>query len=52
MVEVMEILANASGSNRQPEFFSTHPNPDNRVERIWEAIDALYPNGVPTDLKP
>lgn len=37
MVEVMEVLAQASGG-RQPEFFSTHPNPDNRVEKIEDAI--------------
>ena len=40
MIGVMEILAAASSGNRQPEFFSTHPNPDNRIERIQEAIDA------------
>lgn len=38
MVEVMKILASAGGSSGQPEFFSTHPNPDNRIERIKEAI--------------
>lgn len=38
MIEVMEILAEAGSPNRQPEFFSTHPNPENRVARIKEAI--------------
>lgn len=38
MVEVMEILAAAGGGQQQPEFFSTHPNPQNRIERIQEAI--------------
>lgn len=38
MIEVMKILAEASGPNRQPEFFSTHPNPENRIARIEEAI--------------
>ncbi|NJL95763.1 MAG: M48 family metallopeptidase, partial [Anaerolineae bacterium] len=38
MVAVMEVLAAASGGQRQPAFFSTHPNPDNRIERIREAI--------------
>lgn len=38
MAEVMQILAEAAGPNRQPEFFSTHPNPDNRIQRIHEAI--------------
>ena len=52
MVQVMEILAAAGGSRNQAEFFSTHPNPDNRIERIWEAINATYPNGVPENLEP
>lgn len=38
MVGVMEILAQASSGNRQPEFFSTHPNPENRIEAIQRAI--------------
>lgn len=37
MVDVMEVLQQASGG-RQPEFFSTHPNPDNRIEKIEDAI--------------
>lgn len=52
MIGVMEILAEASRGNQQPEFFSTHPNPDNRIERIQEAIDEEFPNGVPDGLKP
>lgn len=53
MIRVMEVLAAAGGgSKRQPEFFSTHPNPDNRIARIKEAINKLYPNGVPEGLKP
>ena len=52
MVGVMEILAEASKGNRQPEFFSTHPNPENRVQKIKNAIDKVYPDGVPADLKP
>lgn len=52
LVEVMEILAEASGPRSQPEFFSTHPNPDNRIERIGEAIAAVYPDGVPAGLEP
>lgn len=39
MLTVMQILAEAGGPNRQPEFFSTHPNPDNRMENIRAAID-------------
>ncbi|MCU0424534.1 MAG: M48 family metallopeptidase [Candidatus Kapabacteria bacterium] len=53
MIRVMEVLAEAGGGGqRQPEFFSTHPNPDNRIGKIKAAIDKLYPNGVPADLLP
>jgi predicted Zn-dependent protease len=39
LIEVMRILTEASGGQRQPEFLSTHPNPENRVQRIREAIE-------------
>jgi predicted Zn-dependent protease len=52
MVRVMEILAAAAGGGRQPEFFSTHPNPERRVERIQEEIRARYPGGLPGGLRP
>ncbi|KAA3644881.1 MAG: M48 family peptidase [Chloroflexi bacterium] len=52
MVEVMRILDAASSGARPPEFFSTHPNPSNRIGLIQEAIVALFPNGVPADLIP
>jgi predicted Zn-dependent protease len=39
LIGVMEILARASGGQRQPECLSTHPNPENRVQRIREAIE-------------
>lgn len=42
MIGVMQILASASeGGNRPPEFFSTHPNPENRVNRIQQAIQNI-----------
>lgn len=50
MIQVMEILAAASEGNQPPEFFSTHPNPDNRIARIQEAIEEEFPNGVPEGL--
>jgi predicted Zn-dependent protease len=49
LIKVMEILE-AAGGGRQPEFFSTHPNPGNRIEVIQEAIDAEFPSGVPDGL--
>ena len=39
MIEVMQILKAAAGPNRVPEFQSTHPDPDNRIEKIREAIE-------------
>ncbi len=39
LIGVMKILEEASGGQRQPEFMSTHPSPENRVERIREAIE-------------
>jgi beta-barrel assembly-enhancing protease len=50
MLRVMEILAESSSGGRPPEFFSTHPNPENRLERIQEAIGEEFPNGVPEGL--
>lgn len=44
MVGVMRVLAEASGGQRQPEFFSSHPNPDNRIERIEDAIASASTN--------
>ena len=47
MIQVMEILAKSSGGSRGPEFFQTHPNPENRVGEIQSAIEKEYPNGLP-----
>ncbi len=52
MIEVMKILKEAGGGGRQPEFFSSHPNPENRIGKIQEAIKATFPNGLPNGLRP
>ncbi|MGV4462826.1 M48 family metalloprotease [Ornithobacterium rhinotracheale] len=39
LIEVMKVLEEASGGNRQPEFTSTHPSPTNRMEKIKTAIE-------------
>ncbi len=52
MIGVMQILAQLTAGNRPPEFFSTHPNPENRIQAIQAAIQQAYPNGVPAGLKP
>jgi predicted Zn-dependent protease len=51
MIRVMETLAKASSGSRQPEFFSTHPHPENRQLRIREEIARRFPSGVPAGLK-
>jgi predicted Zn-dependent protease len=38
MLDLMEVLAQLGKGSRQPEFFSTHPNPENRLERIQKLI--------------
>jgi beta-barrel assembly-enhancing protease len=50
LIDVMRVLAKASGGSRQPEFFSTHPDPGNREEKIRQAITAKFPGGVPAEL--
>ncbi|MBU2948898.1 M48 family metalloprotease [Zobellia uliginosa] len=39
MIKVMEILKAAAGPNRVPEFQSSHPDPENRMEKIQESIE-------------
>jgi predicted Zn-dependent protease len=41
LIGVMEVLAESRQGEEPPEFFSTHPNPENRVQRIQEAIQNL-----------
>ena len=42
MVRVMQILAASRESgNQPPEFFSTHPNPESRIQRIQDSIQNL-----------
>lgn len=38
MIGVMKILKSVAGPNRVPEFQSTHPDPENRIEHIKESI--------------
>lgn len=39
MIGVMKILKTAAGPNRVPEFQSTHPDPENRIEHIKATIE-------------
>ena len=38
LIGVMKILKEASGGQSRPEFASTHPDPENRIAKIEEAI--------------
>ena len=46
MLGVQEVLK-SGGGGRQPEFLSTHPNPENRIGKIQAAIKELFPAGIP-----
>lgn len=52
MLRVQETLREASGGQAPPEFMSTHPSTANRMQEIQEAIDAVFPGGVPDGLIP
>jgi len=51
MLGVMEVLKQSANRGHTPEFFSTHPNPENRMTRIQEQIKEEFPQGVPQGLK-
>lgn len=51
MQGVMKVLASLSSGGRQPEMLSTHPNPENRAERIEELIREHFPDGLPSGLR-
>lgn len=46
MIEVMEILKQASGGGGQSEFMSTHPSPENRVAHIKKNIEEFRAQGI------
>lgn len=39
LIDVMDILEEASGGQKTPEFQSTHPSPENRREKIKESVE-------------
>ncbi|HAA28261.1 MAG TPA: peptidase M48 Ste24p, partial [Cyanobacteria bacterium UBA8553] len=51
LLELMQILSSARQGGASPEFFSTHPNPENRLQRLKNLIAQAYPNGVPANLE-
>lgn len=44
MLQVMEILGNASKGNKSWEMLATHPHPETRFGRVEEIIKRDYPN--------
>ena len=44
LIEVMRILKEASGGQSVPEFQSSHPDPENRIEKIQAAIEKYRVN--------
>jgi predicted Zn-dependent protease len=39
--ESLNRISEASGSGKLPEWLSTHPNPENRIERLEEILDTI-----------
>ena len=50
MLDVMNILKEASKGQRTPEFLATHPLPETRLDQIQAEIKEAYPNGIPSNL--
>ena len=51
MIAVMKILGAQRQGGAGPEFFQTHPNPENRITRLQQAIQQEFPDGIPSGLK-
>ncbi len=51
MIGVMQVLEKA-GAGGPPEFFSTHPKPENREAYLKALIAKEFPRGIPTGLEP
>lgn len=51
MIAVMDILEREAGGGRSPEILSTHPNPENRREKIMIWIRQQTQNRIPDDLR-
>ncbi|NJM57560.1 MAG: M48 family metalloprotease [Synechococcales cyanobacterium RU_4_20] len=51
IVGLMEVLGSTRSGGEPPEFFSTHPNPSNRLGILQDLIQDAFPNGVPSNLE-
>lgn len=47
LLGLLKILSTAYYAGAEVEYFSTHPNPTDRIAAIQAAIAAAYPEGVP-----
>lgn len=47
MLDVMQVLKDASQGGRQPEFLSSHPLPETRLDDIKAILAKTYPDGIP-----
>ena len=50
MLDVMNVLKEASKGGRSPEWLSSHPAPADRLEEVDRQIKQLLPNGIPNEL--
>ena len=50
MLGVMRILGEANKGGKQPEFLSTHPHPETRIEVIKAFLKEHFPNGPSNEL--
>jgi predicted Zn-dependent protease len=50
MLDVMQVLLDASKGSNTPEFLQTHPLPESRLREIKQSLDKTYHDGVPSDL--
>jgi predicted Zn-dependent protease len=50
MLDVMQVLLDASKGSNTPEFLQTHPLPESRLREIKQSLDKTDPDGVPSDL--
>ncbi len=51
IIELMQILGSSRSGSQPSEFFNTHPNPENRIEKLQSLVSQAYPQGIPANLQ-
>jgi beta-barrel assembly-enhancing protease len=51
IIELMQILGSSRSGSQPSEFFSSHPNPENRIEKLQSLVSQAYPKGIPANLQ-